>query len=116
MIKRLWDIFKVPGGNTTPHHRGATFFWHWGLGILPGALLGTWGWEPGLATALTVGVVYWGLKERQDIASGGSRRDSFEDSLAVALGGTAGAMVPEVFVPVLLGHLGALIVTAANPR
>ena len=109
LFARLWVVFAQPGGAATPHHRGATWFWHFGLGLLPGAVLSVAWVGLGLAT-VTVGLVYWLSKERADLARGGGWRDGIEDALAVSLGGWAGYAVPDILWPALAAHAGALLV------
>lgn len=112
MLRRILAAFATPGGSTTAHHRGATWFWHWGLGAWPGAALSGLDWISALGAVAVVGVIYWITKERRDLARGGAWRDGIEDALAVAVGAWAGYAVPAMLWPVLVGHAGALLVMA----
>lgn len=109
-------LFRTPSArNPDPHHRGATGFWHFGLGVIPGAGLGLCGW-PVIASAVWIAAIYFLVKEVRDIRRGGRRLDSVEDALFVAMGGAVGSIAPEVGALVIPAHLAALFVMLAQVK
>ena len=113
-LRELVAEFRRPSGrNPDPHHRAATGFWHFGLGIPAGALA----WVAGPVIAMVaIGMLYFMAKELRDIRSGGRLADGIEDALFVAMGAAAGAMVPESAIVTLPAHAAALIVMLAQTR
>ncbi|MBV6637033.1 MAG: hypothetical protein KI788_14150 [Mameliella sp.] len=106
--------FRTPSPrNPDPHHRAATGFWHFGLGIPVGALV----WVAGpMSAMIAVGMGYFLVKELRDIKEGGRVADGVEDALFVAMGAAAGAMVPEAAFVSLPAHTAALIVMLAQTK
>jgi hypothetical protein len=112
MIDLIWQELNTPSGQRGPmsaaYARGASGVWHGVLGAAVVAFLGVWG----LAAAVPLALVYWLVKEKGDLARGGSILDGLEDAVMVSLGAWYGA----VWWPLMICGCGVYIMAAGAWR
>jgi hypothetical protein len=110
LIRQILAELATPsnqvGSLDRPYRRAVIGIGHAIVGAALVSALPAWGWPLGL----TLGAVYWLIKERGDLLRGGGILDGLEDAAMVSLGAWYG---PWWWPVVILGCAGYLMARGA---
>lgn len=109
LIAELETPTGMKGPLDEAYLRAAGGVWHSVLGAIACAIFsGAWG----LALALPLALIYWAVKERQDLRRGGDFWDGIEDAMMVGFGAWYGVW----WWPIVLCAAGVVILLSAAWR